>query len=204
MLVLGDVTSYWNRFCLSFRWANRPVGNTANGGYIYWYKLKSKLSFMHTLHFFMFALTFYLPILRGWTSLPWTPWQIQTFVSMTRSCWSQLKWETRTRTSFSVCSPSVTPLWVRRRVKVGRGESPPGQHLDILFLQFSHPSVQGSWFIKLSLQMRVLWWRQLGTSALCFALEHLVPSPPQRWVRRSPTHCWPYWTSTTYARGCQW
>lgn len=61
---------------------------------------------------------------------------------------------------------------------------------------------QESWFIRLSLQTRALWWRRPETSALCFARERPARSPPQRWDDPSPTLCSLYWTSTTYARGC--
>lgn len=152
-------------------------------------------------------------ILRNWTLLPSTPWQTWTSVSMMTHCWNQWKWEICIAMSFSAFSPSVTQWWVRRRVKVrntrGQGRlggwksqdidsNTPSVHFFILF----YPSNQESWFIRPSLQMRALLSQLLGTLALCFAPEHLGRSPPQRWDDLSPTLYSPFWTSTTYARGC--
>lgn len=57
-------------------------------------------------------------IFRGWTLLPSTPWQTHTSISTMTLCWNLWKWETHIPTSFSVCSLSVTPSWVRKRVRV--------------------------------------------------------------------------------------
>lgn len=73
--------------------------------------------------------------------------------------------------------------------------------LPVLFIVF-HLSTQESWSIRHNLQMRALWWRQLETLDLCFALEHLERLLRSRWAEPSPTRCSPYWTSTTSARGC--
>lgn len=90
--------------------------------------------------------------------------------------------------------------WEWRRGTVG---STP--HVSVVyFLYICSLSVQESWSIRLSPQMRALWWQQHETLVLCFVPEHPGPSAPRRWDDPSPTLCWQFWTSTTYAKGCLW
>lgn len=62
---------------------------------------------------------------------------------------------------------------------------------------------QESCTTKLSLRMRGLWSPQPETLVLCSVPVPLKQSLSMSLVQPSPTNCWPYWTSTTFASGCQ-
>lgn len=120
--------------------------------------------------------------------------------------------KTRMCQSSSNCSPSATLSWWitmtvtmksntdKREVKWNYGVRV--NHHGWLFFCFFYSSSQVSWCTRLLLLTRAPWWRQPGTSAMCFCPVHRTPSLSGKWTRRQPMGCWRCSTLTPTASEC--